>query len=176
MIKLFFLIFFIYINSATYAKVDPPNYDFSINTLQAFLPGQNIENVKTKFKNSILLSTKNQITTYKFYIEHVRYRFPVIVQVANGVVLDFFARLPNYFLHDIFHQSLINQIGNQNQYLKKDSHAVYIWNNINGHKHVYAGACTITCFPQYYSVISVNPQSFKFIPLIDLLKNQVNLF
>jgi hypothetical protein len=87
----------------------------------------------------------------------LRYKFPVFVQVANGQVLDFFARLPAYFLHDVFHQSLINRYGKQDLYFKKDSNAIYIWNDEEGIRFTYSGGCTINCFPIYFAGSSSKP-------------------
>ena len=70
----------------------------------------------------------------------------------------------------IFHQSLINRIGKQDKYLNTNEQSVYVWNNKNGNRHVYSGACTVTCFPLYYSVMPVKRTvSTGYEPIIEIL-------
>jgi hypothetical protein len=133
-------------------KVDPPNYDFSVTKFDLFMPGKKLVDIEKKYPKKELAWKQANYIVYKFYIEHIRYKFPILVQFKQGIVTDFHARLPQYFLHDIFHQSLINRLGKQDIYKKREEQAVYIWNNKNQAKHIYAGACTITCFPIFYAV------------------------
>jgi hypothetical protein len=155
------LIFSSQLINISQAKVDPPNYNFSIDSLAIFFPGKSLKAIQDKFGKGELMNTKGDTRVFKFYVAYVRYRFPVIIQVKQGTILDFFARLPSYFSHDIFHQSLINRLGKQDRYMKYERSAVYIWNKSEKEslQHVYSGACTITCFPQYYSVTPYTPTS-----------------
>ncbi|MCK5072767.1 MAG: hypothetical protein KAQ98_05020 [Bacteriovoracaceae bacterium] len=168
--KIIILIFLL--SGTVYAKVQPPNYDFSLDTLIKFSPGKNLKEIEKEFGNGELIEDKGDIRTVKFYIAHIRYKFPVFVQVKEGVVLDFFARLPSYFLHNVFHQSLINRFGKQDIYSKREESAVYIWKDVKGLKHIYSGTCTITCFPVFYSQIG-NATSSKtvkgYIPIAEKL-------
>lgn len=134
-----------------YGIVIPPNYDFSLKKLDIFKPGSNKKEIEKKYKKG----DKIDDTTTKYYVEHLRYKFPIFVQYEGEKVSDYFAKLPSYFLHDVFHQSLINKIGKQNKYLKQNQNALYIWNNKDGNKYVYAATCTITCFPIYLAVMKV---------------------
>ncbi len=134
-----------------FAKVDPPNYNFSLDALDPFKPGSTIEAVKAKYGEGEPIGKAGAVEGRKYYVSHIRYKFPVFVQFYEGNVVDMYATLPKYFLHDIFHQSLINRLGKQQQFGRKDGTAQYIWEK-DGVKHVYEGACTITCFPQYYSM------------------------
>jgi hypothetical protein len=162
----------------SYSKVDPPNYDFSLKELQKFYPGADA---------TALLKTKPQVitksgatTTYKVYVSQIRYKFPVFFQVKDNKVLDFYARLPNYFLHDIFHQSLINRYGKQDKYKNKNEHSIYLWNNKNKARHLYEAACAITCYPIYYSAslpkenwpVGFKPLSDKFLKTETELKKK----
>lgn len=133
------------------AKVEAPNYNFSVDTLNDFFPGKDIKGLETKYGKPEVMSTESGIQTLKFYVAHIRYKFPVIVHSREGVVEDFFARLPSYFLHDVFFQSLINRIGKQSTYKKVGEEAVYTW-DLKPLKHIYSAACTITCFPIFYAV------------------------
>lgn len=144
-----FLITLLYC-SATQAKVDAKNYDFTLDKLYAFYPGKSVDEIKKNFPK--IENVKSDGSLMKLYFKHVRYRFPIFLQVYNGTVVSFFARLPNYFLHDVFHQSLINRYGKQNSYKKVNSAAIYTWNNAKNNKIIYKGECTITCFPSYLYV------------------------
>lgn len=132
------------------AKVEAPNYNFSVDTLSAFFPGKNTSELDAKYGKPEMMSEEGDLKTVKYYVAHIRYKFPVIVQARSGVVEDFFARLPSYFLHDIFFQSLINRHGKQSSYKKVGEEAHYVWEG--EFKQVYSAACTITCFPIFYAV------------------------
>lgn len=155
--------------------MDPPNYDFSLDQFEYFLPGKKIEEIEKKFGKKELSFSHGKYKTYQFYIEQIRYKFIILVQTKDEVVTDFHARLPNYFLHDIFHQSLINRYGDQDIYKKVEESAVYIWKNKNGLNHYYSGACTITCFPIFYSVTKNMNKESGYKTLIERLKEQENL-
>jgi hypothetical protein len=75
----------------------------------------------------------------------------VLVQSKNGVIEDFHVKLPSYFLHDVFFQSLINRYGKQKSYKKFGEEAYYVW-EVSALRHIYSAACTITCFPIFYAV------------------------
>lgn len=139
------------------AKVEKPNYNFSVDTLEDFVPGKKIEELQKKYGKSETMSESGGILTLKFYVAHIRYKFPVLVQAKDGIVLDNFARLPSYFLHDVFFQSLVNRMGKQTSYKKVGEEAVYKWKK-GETEHVYSAACTITCFPIFYSVMPVSPE------------------
>jgi hypothetical protein len=142
-----FILIFQHLN----AKVEAPNYDFSLDTLNDFFPDKNSAALDTKYGKGEVMSKESGIETLKYHVAHLRYKFPVIVQVRDGVILDFLARLPSYFLHDIFFQSIINRQGKQKTYKKYGEEAFYTWKK-DSLKHVYSAACTITCFPIFYAV------------------------
>lgn len=133
------------------AKVEPPNYDFSLDALSEFFPDKALTALDSKQGKGELMSEDKTTKTHKYHVAHIRYKFPVIVQTNNGIVTDFFARLPNYFLHDLFFQSLVSKYGKQTTYKRVGEEAFYIW-DLKPLKHVYSAACTITCFPIFYSV------------------------
>lgn len=136
---------------------ETPNYNFSLDSFEQFMPGTPLAQITNQYGPGERIKGDRQSEIQKFYVAHIRYKFPVFVQVAlrgprQGEILDFMARLPNYFLHDVFHQSLINRYGSQDSYFRKEPHAIYRWNNIEGNSLTYAGACTINCFPIYFAV------------------------
>lgn len=150
------------------AKVEAPNYNFSVETLQDFFPGKKVEELEKKYGKPENVNDVQGIQTKKFHVAHIRYKFPVLVQVREGVVLDFFARLPSYFLHDVFLQSLVNKWGKQTSYKKVSEEAFYVWSD-KDFKQVYSAACTITCFPIFYAV---QPISADFKTLLDQMKTK----
>lgn len=156
--KAFLSILFICSTLSTLAKVEAPNYDFSVDKFKEFMPGTPIAPLILKYKPEIV-GKDSSSTTYKFYIAHIRYKFVTLVQVVDSKITDFHARLPHYFLHDVFHQSLINRYGAQDKYKKNEESALYVWENKKGINHVYSGACTITCFPIFYSAYDFNLKS-----------------
>jgi len=160
-------IILLYLSVMVWAKVDPPNYDFSLDTLKDFYVGKTLDEVEKKYGKGDFIKDNKGVQTKRFYVSHIRYKFPVFVQIANGQVVDFLARLPSYFLHDVFHQSLINRYGKQDLYFKRESNAVYVWNEKENMKMTYAGACTITCFPIYFTGTALTPPNGQAVePLV----------
>jgi hypothetical protein len=156
-----------------YGEVTPPNYFFTLEQLKPFHPGQELAAAKKRYPQNSLLRESGEISLHQFDLSYQRYKFPVMVQSFGGKVLDMFARLPSYFLHNLFHQSLIDIYGKQERYFKQERSAIYIWNNEKGNRHIYSGSCSITCFPDYYSVSPVTPPAAvgpSFIPIIDQIK------
>lgn len=151
------------------AQIGPPNYNFSLDTLKDFYPDADLKDIERKYGKPEVMK-RGEKQTLKFQVAHIRYKFPVIIQVKEGKVLDMFAKLPSYFLHDIFHQSLINRLGKQDEYKKIGEEAVYKWKKTD-FTHVYYGACTITCFPVFYSVFptTMKPEN-TFSTLMDQMK------
>lgn len=148
------------------AKVEAPNYNFSLETLADFMPEKDLSELEKKYGKPEQMNDLRGVLTKKFYVAQIRYKFPVMVQDQQGKVLDMFARLPSYFLHDIFHQALINRMGKQTTYKKVGEEAVYTW-NFQGNTHIYSASCTITCFPIFYSV---HPNEAKAIPIIEQMR------
>ena len=148
------------------AKDDPPKYNFSIETLNDFSPGKEVTGLNGKYGKAEDLSGKRGVRTLKFNVAQIRYKFPILVQEQDGFILDSFARLPSYFLHDIFLQSLVNKFGKQTSYKKVGEEAVYIWEK-EDLKLIYSASCTITCFPIFYAA---QPQKAKTLPLLEQMK------
>jgi hypothetical protein len=150
------------------AKVEAPNYNFSFMTLEDFYPNKQLAALKNKYGAPEAMGERSGVKSWKFQVSHIRYKFPVIVQEKDGVVIDMFARLPSYFLHDVFLQGLVNRHGKQNQFRRMGEEAIYQWNK-EEFKAVYSGACTITCFPIFYSVFLSQKNGTQ--PLIEQMKS-----
>ena len=145
------------------AKVIAPNYHFNINEFDAFLPGQVVEPASGQYQ---LLNKKNSTQLYKTQIKKTNYHIPLFITLEGNKVIDFYAKLPSYFLHDVFFQSLINRYGKQTSYKMKDEHAVYHW-QLKDLSITYSATCTITCFPIFLSIAS---QQSKGKSLLNQLK------
>lgn len=169
----FLILFFICFGTTVWAKVEPPNYNFSLDKFNDFYPNKSLKSIQSQYGPGEIVLRQGPYLTYKFYIAHIRYKFVILVQTRDDKVLDFHARLPHYFLHDVFHQSLINRIGKQDTYLLKDEHAVYVWKNQTGFKHTYEAACTITCFPIYYALeLKDHGQSDEYVAIINQMASK----
>ena len=153
------------------ALVKEPNYDFSLDELKKFSPFQNFAEIKKKYPNIKKIKSSNGFTIYKAYHTQLRYKFPILIQVKDNLITDFYARLPAYFLHDVFHQSLINRYKMQDHYKKVEEQAIYIWKDRDNIHHVYSGACSITCFPIYYAQYPKDHQFGKLTPILKIIHN-----
>jgi hypothetical protein len=147
----YFFLIFLTISVNLEAKVTPPNYDFSTDTLQDFFPDKSLSELEVKYGKPDVLRSGNDVQMLRFWVKHIHYKFPVIVQANKEKVIDMFATLPSYFLHDVFHQSLIKRWGKQKDYKRVDEEAYYRWVDDEKTMH-YSATCTITCFPIYFSV------------------------
>ncbi len=148
------------------AKVEAPNYDFSLDAFGDFFPGKPVTALDAKHGKGEVVSTVDGIQTLKFKVAQLRYKFPVIVQAREGSIEDFFARLPSYFLHDVFFGSLVKRLGKQTNYKKTGEEAFYTW-DAPPLKHIYSAACTITCFPIFYAVQRIEPST---LPVLEKMK------
>lgn len=153
------LFFFLLIPSLLLAEVTPANYNFSLESLKVFKPGTPREAFEKVYGKGEVWKKENKTIILKYYVAQIRYKFPVFVQIFENKVVDYYARLPTYFLHDIFHQSIINRIGKQDKYYRIENNALYKWVNKKGIDYIYSGTCTITCFPIYYSEALNKPPS-----------------
>lgn len=156
--------------TTTFGQIEPPNYNFSLDTMADFYPGKKLADMRTKYGKGEIEFDKGAAKVHKFYVAHIRYKFPVFVNIFQGESVGFFARLPSYFLHDVFHQSLINRYGKQDEYSKVDNAATYIWKNENNIKFTYQGQCTLTCFPMYLAGEMVEPPQ-GFPGTTDIMQN-----
>lgn len=164
-----FVFLFLILTHNAFTKVTPPNYNFSLKQLSIFFPGEKLAIVSKSYKNPILLSDIGEDILYqKYKIIHPNYTFHIYVQSKSGIILDFFAKLPSYFAHNLFHQSIIDKFGKQNSFSNKDSTSIYKWKLKNNIELIYSGACTITCFTIYITAKSTD-KKIEFTPMLDKL-------
>lgn len=152
---------------SAFGKVEAPNYNFGLKTLEKFYPGRSIADLKADYGEGELLRQQGAMEMRRFMVKQLEFKFPVIIQTEEGKIQDMHAQLPSFFLHNIFHQSLIDQIGKQQKYLRVEEEAVYVWEK-EDFKYTYSAACTITCFPIFLNVTwskARRPASLK--PIIE---------
>ena len=140
------------------AKVESPNYNFELSSLDDFYPGKFVSEIEKKFNKGEAMGKEGELTTQKFIIKHQRYLISAIVQEKSGEIQDVLFLLPSYFLHDVFFQSLVNRLGKQTIYKRIGEEAYYVWTK-DSFRHVYSAACTITCFPIFYAIEKSNGQN-----------------
>ncbi|OFZ21583.1 MAG: hypothetical protein A2202_09065 [Bdellovibrionales bacterium RIFOXYA1_FULL_36_14] len=155
-----------------YAKVDAFNYNFSLEILEDFYPDKTLESIEKKYNKGSSILSNADYKINKYLINHQRYTFPVFVQYYKEKSVDFYVRLPSYFVHDIFHASLIKKLGKQDIYSKYEESASYTWKNIKDAKHFYRAECTITCFPIFYSVMTNKSDLPGYVPILKQMLNQ----
>jgi hypothetical protein len=153
----FIMLFSVLINFPLWAEVEAPNYNFSLDAFEVFSPGKSLEEMEKIYGKGEVYSD-GELTQLKFYVSYLRYKFPVFVQLKEKKSVGFYARLPQYFSHDLFHQSLINRYQKQDEYFKKEEQAIYLWTKDKALRRIYSGTCTITCFPIFYAVESGNAE------------------
>lgn len=157
MVSRFIVILALFAQSAQTA-VEPPNYNFDLEQLMIFLPSQNLKAMTKAHGSPEVVEEQGPRRLLRFEVAHRRYRFPVFVEFDAEKAVGFFARLPSYFLHDLFHQALINRFGPQDRFVNRDSTSVYLWKQKEGLDLIYSGACTITCFPIYLAGTSAEEE------------------
>ncbi|MDO9181826.1 MAG: hypothetical protein Q7U04_05430, partial [Bacteriovorax sp.] len=137
-----------------HAEITPPNYDFTLKSIENFTPGKNIEEIKkqnTKFE--IFLDNGDQ-KILKFKLMRANYSLDVYTQVKKDIVTDLFVRLPQHFLHDILLQDLQKKWKKQDRFVRHDKSAIYVWLNRDNNNIIYQGSCSITCFPMFIEISS----------------------
>ena len=131
------------------------------------MPGSEQQKIESEYQNGKSVFKSGDFLTRKYQVEHIRYTFPIFVQYHKGIVVDFFARLPAYFLHDIFLFSLEKRLGDKKSYYKIEDQGLYQWTK-DSTIYTYRGSCSITCFPEFYSVVKKSESlGKKHVPLID---------
>lgn len=149
---LFALLFSLSAICQTLPADDPIYPQFKFGQLAPFQVGKLVADIPAQYKPTEI-NLKNALKINRYELTHLGYKFPIFVQFDETIILDLFVRLPSYLLHDFFHQSLIDNYGVQQDYILKDSTAVYTWTT-NEVKRIYSGGCTISCFPIFYTEIN----------------------
>lgn len=139
-----------------HAEITPPNYDFTLKTIDNFMPGKNIEEVKKQNPKFDLFADNGDQKILRFKIKRANYILDIYTQVKKDTITDLFVRLPQHFLHDIFLGDLQKKWKKQDRFVRHDRSAVYVWFNRDNTNIIYHGSCSITCFPMFIEVMSTD--------------------
>lgn len=145
------------------SEIKVPNYDFSYNSLNLFMPGQtNSTLLKNNFFTSTMYEDNAQLKIWKHKFIKKNYSLDIYTQVKDDIILNTYVRLPQYFSHDQFLLELHKLFKKQNQYKRENASALYLWENAKGNKIIYQASCSITCFPMFIEIMDPknNEQSF----------------
>ena len=136
-----------------HAEITPPNYDFTLKSIDNFTPGKNIEAVKKENPKFDLFADNGDQKILRFKLKRTNYILDVYTQVKKDTITDVFVRLPQFFLHDIFLKDLQAKWKKQDKYVRHDRSAVYVWFNRDNNNIIYHGSCFITCFPVFIEIV-----------------------
>jgi len=120
---------------------------FKFEIIENFFPDKKLN--EKQLKNSI--GKLKQYTLVEEKINFENFTFSGFVAADNnGIIHEVIFRLPTYFLHDSFYQSLINRFQKPSKYHLKSEQASYEWEK--PYFIHYEATCTITCFPIFLLV------------------------
>jgi hypothetical protein len=149
-----------------HAGITPPNYDFTLKTLEEFYPGKPIEVVKKSYPNFKTIEDSGDKKIYFFRLKRPNYILDVYTQVKKDTITNVYVRLPQYFLHDALLKELQTKWKKQDRFTRKDGSALYTWFNRDNFNIIYQGSCSITCFPMFIEIMTpdktVQPFYLKF--------------
>ena len=152
--------------SLVHAEITPPNYDFTLKTLEIFYPGKPIEEVKKSYPKYKTIEDSGDKKIFLFHLKRPNYILDVYTQVKADQITDVYVRLPQHFLHDTLLKELQTKWKKQDRYTRKDGSALYTWFNRDNFNIIYHGSCSITCFPMFIEIMStdktVQPLYIKF--------------
>lgn len=137
-----------------HAEITPPNYDFTLKTLETFTPGKNIEEVKKQNPKFDIFEDNGEQKILRFKLIRANYFLDVYTQVKKETITDLFVRLPQHFLHDLFLRDLQKKWKKQDKFVRHDMSALYVWFNRDTFNIIYQGSCSITCFPMFIEIVS----------------------
>lgn len=166
-------IFIFLFSTIIHAAITPPNYDFTLNSLETFLPGKSIEEVKKANPKFKTIEDNGDAKTYLFIIKKPNYKLDIYTQVKKDVITDLYVRLPQHFVHDILLKDLQTKWKKQDRFVRKDGSALYTWMNRDNFNILYHGTCSITCFPMFLEIVS-NEKSVR--PLYNKLNEALPAF
>jgi hypothetical protein len=152
----FFFAFIFSFYNVIHAEITPPNYDFTLKTIESFTPGKNIDAVKKENPKYDVFSDEGSLKILRFKLKRTNYTLDVYTQVKKDTITDVFVRLPQFFLHDIFLADLQKKWKKQDRYVRHDRSAIYVWLNRDNNNIIYHGSCSITCFPMFIEIVSTD--------------------
>ena len=139
-----------------HAEITPPNYNFTLQSLENFMPGKKIEEIKKTNPKFDIFSDNGDQKILRFKLLRANYTLDLYTQVKKDQITDLFVRLPQHFLHDLFLKDLQTKWKKQDKFKRHDRSAVYVWLNRDNTNIIYHGSCSITCFPMFIEIVSTD--------------------
>ena len=150
-------------NQGLFAEIKTPNYDFSLSTIEPFLPEKKLDDIqKDKTIQSEIYEDLGSTKVWKVKVKKPNFHLVIFVQVKNDVIVDSFIRMPQHFNHDQILKQLRDKFQKHDRYVVKDKSALYSWMNKNNMNILYHGSCSISCFPIFIEFVNNDK---KVIPL-----------
>ncbi|MBY0412821.1 MAG: hypothetical protein K2Q18_01585 [Bdellovibrionales bacterium] len=138
------------------AAILSPNYDFTMKTLEPFFPGGSLEKLKSdKTITSDIFEDNGNHKIFKVRLKKTNYALDIFIQTMDDKITDMFVRMPQHFNHDLFLTELQKTYKKQDKYVRKDLSALYVWKERDGNNILYHGSCSISCFPMFIEVVSI---------------------
>jgi hypothetical protein len=148
---------FMSVSTPILAEIKSPNYDFSTNVIEPFLPGSEMEKIKAdKTILSDIFEDNGNQKIVKIKLKKANYQLDMFVQTKDEKVTDLFVRLPQHFNHDLLLADLQKKYKKQDKFIRKDLSALYTWNERDGRNIFYQGSCSLTCFPMFIEFTSTD--------------------
>jgi hypothetical protein len=158
----------------THASISTPNYEFTIKTLENFLPSKPSESLKKENPKFDIIEDNGENKTLRFNFKTKNYSLDIYTQIKKDTIVDTYVRLPQYFNHDLFLKELQTKWKKQDKYFRKDQSAYFVWKNRDQMNILYMGSCSITCFPMFieFTNLDKNQETFysKFNKALPILK------
>ena len=142
--------------SIIHAEITPANYGFTLKSIEIFMPGKSIEEVKKANSSFDVFSDSGDQKILRFKLKRANYNLDVYVQVKKDLITDLFVRLPQHFLHDLFLKDLQDKWKKQDKFVRHDKSALYVWYNKDNTNIIYHGSCSINCFPMFLEIVSTD--------------------
>ena len=150
--------FLVVLSPHVYPDIKPPNYDFTLTSIEPFFPGKSVEDAKKdKSIKSDIFEDNGDAKVIRFKIKRANYTLDLYTQVKGDKITDVFIRLPQHFIHDLFLADLVKRYKKQDKFVRHDMSALYVWMNRDGNNILYHGSCSITCFPMFIEIVSREP-------------------
>lgn len=97
-----------------FGKVQTPSYESILKAFDDFMPSQNFETIEKKYGKGKLQNLNKTLTEYKFNLKAQGFTFPIFIQVYQSKVVDFFSKLPSFFITTNFIKQLLKDTENKN--------------------------------------------------------------
>lgn len=145
----FYLPFIILFSHPLLAEIATPNYDFTLKTLENFLPEKIVTELAKDGKKFEIVEGDGDLKLARYHLKSAHYSLTIYIQYKKENIKNIFVRLPQYFNHDLLLKELQGKWKKQDKYFSHDRTSMYTWLNRDQMNILYQGSCSITCFPMF---------------------------